>query len=481
VKHFEVILLGNELAGLVAGALLAKSGRRVLHLDTSPVRSAYRHRDLTFFRHLQLFSSWDASPAQKRAFFDLNLISDMSRRLVPLDPSFQVILPDHRVDVWRSEADLAQEVDREFPGAGLHTADVLGHIQECNERLDRLLDGRLVLVPEKWRERRDLARAVSENPPPHPSELFDGAPADHPLRSFAELPRRFLSYLDPDAENPVSFARAARKLKSGLFDLPGGIDELRDALTGVIRHFHGESHQDRVEEVQTSWGRVKSVRLAGAGVVLCEQVIAAVAAEKLGEALATTPPGRWQRLAAQIRTTRRVYTLNLAVHEAGIPEGMGPLGFLVRDPGRPLAEENLLLWSLRGGGELRALTLACLLPEERVRDRAYLRSVRDRVLDSIQSLLPFLSRHLAHVDVPWEDGESSGETVRPSGEMQEIYAWDGPSPLGIVALPLRTPLRNVVLANRQVLPALGLEGEFLVGAAAARLLHTAKEKKSWFD
>jgi hypothetical protein len=39
----------------------------------------------------------------------------------------------------------------------------------------------------------------------------------------------------------------------------------------------------------------------------------------------------------------------------------------------------------------------------------------------------------------------------------------------------------VLLANRQILPGLGLEGEFLAGLAVARALRSTKDEPSWAE
>jgi hypothetical protein len=483
VRHFEVVVIGNDLSGLVAGALLAKSGRRVLLLDPAPVRSTYKYQDLTFFRHIRLFSGWDASPAQKRALFDLNLISDVSRRMIPLEPSFQVVLPTHRLDIARDDKSLSRELEREFPGTGLVASDVLQRLEEVNDRLDKLLDGRLMLPPERWRERRAVSKILAENPVPDEAELFDGAPTNHPLRRFAEMPLRFLSRLDGAAGNPLTVARAARQIGKGLFDLPGGLDELKEMLAGVVRHFHGEAREEGIAQVTLRWRRITSFHLASGEVVGCDQVIGAEPAERLfGRLPHRALRRRFAQCMEALRPTHRIYVANLAVHPDGIPEGMGPIGFAVRNPEAPLIGENLLLWLLHGqSAARRGVTVACVIPESDARDQAALRGMRRLVLEAVECAMPFLPRHLESFDVPWQDGEAQGEGVRPVDEMDEIFAWDGESPLGVAALPHRTPVKNLVLASRENLPALGLEGEFLAGISAARLLRTPKERKYWAE
>jgi hypothetical protein len=48
--------------------------------------------------------------------------------------------------------------------------------------------------------------------------------------------------------------------------------------------------------------------------------------------------------------------------------------------------------------------------------------------------------------------------------------------LGITGLPHRTHCKNLFLANREVMPGLGLEGEFIAGTRAAALIQALLHK-----
>ncbi|MFN7132598.1 MAG: desaturase, partial [Myxococcales bacterium] len=51
-----------------------------------------------------------------------------------------------------------------------------------------------------------------------------------------------------------------------------------------------------------------------------------------------------------------------------------------------------------------------------------------------------------------------------------------PRYLGFTGLPQRTPGKNLFLANREVLPGLGVEGEFMAGWRAASLVQDVLKK-----
>lgn len=482
MQHFDVVVIGREVAGLCAGALLAKSGARVLHLDAPNAPTAsYKRGELTLFRRMPFFGPWDGSPAQKRVLFDLNLISELSRRLLPLEPGLQLALPGQRIDVRREESALTAELERESPGGAEALAPLLARVAGLNEQLDKALDGRLPLPPESWGERRRLKKALAATPIPDASDLFEGA-QDHLFTRVVRCVSPWLSGQAPAADAPLSMLRAAGRVRAGFHAMPRGHDELIERLIGVITSFRGASRADTIEDVTTKWRRgIVSLRLGSAEVIGCEHLIGA---EPIDRLMARLPDRLWsrsfRRAAEDLVPTHRIYTLNLGLRADGVPFGMGPFGVCVTEPQRELVEENALVWWHSSASKtLRGITLAALVPEADSRDRVYWRSLKERILGVLDGLMPFYRDHLEFVDVPWDDGESADG--RTANEMEPVYAAHGKGTLGLTALGHKTPVRNLVLANRQILPALGQEGEFLAGIAAARRSRQGREQASWAE
>ena len=57
------------------------------------------------------------------------------------------------------------------------------------------------------------------------------------------------------------------------------------------------------------------------------------------------------------------------------------------------------------------------------------------------------------------------------------YVFDSEAVLGVTGLKQQTSSKNLLLAGREVLPGLGLEGEFLAGIRATRLVQEMLKKK----
>jgi hypothetical protein len=178
------------------------------------------------------------------------------------------------------------------------------------------------------------------------------------------------------------------------------------------------------------------------------------------------------------------YLVNLVLRAAGLPVGMGARVYLVGDPRRPLCDENLLqVDSAAPDGHGRVVLTACaLLPRAAVEEGGgSLRRVRGRVLRALEALVPFHDRHLLAVDSPHdgrplEDREAGVELTLPSRwggaaePMESVDTHDNPGLLGVCGQSCRTPVENLFLVHRSVVPGLGPEGEYLNALGVARII-----------
>jgi hypothetical protein len=89
---------------------------------------------------------------------------------------------------------------------------------------------------------------------------------------------------------------------------------------------------------------------------------------------------------------------------------------------------------------------------------------RARLDAALAQALPFHERHRLHQfappPCPW------------------LLAVSGTAPLGLAGLPVRSPWTNAFLANGEVLPALGVEGELYAGLQAAAYIGALLGQKS---
>src|SRR5687768_5570891 len=113
-NFYDAILLGLSLPTLLAGGLLAKRGFRVLIVGQGQALPSYQVDGFRLPRAATTLHAYD-SPAVTRVFAELALKPLIRRRLRPLTPAFQVVMPQHRLDFGTGPELLTREVEREFP------------------------------------------------------------------------------------------------------------------------------------------------------------------------------------------------------------------------------------------------------------------------------------------------------------------------------------------------------------------------------
>ena len=137
-RFYDVIVLGADLGPLLTAAILAKRGFRVLVLGCDTLDDTYEEEGLRLPRWPSYFGVGE-SPIVRRVFSDMGLWQIVRRKLQPLDPSYQVVLPRVRLDVTRDHARYMEEIAREFPEAARGVESFYARIAPLNTALDAFL------------------------------------------------------------------------------------------------------------------------------------------------------------------------------------------------------------------------------------------------------------------------------------------------------------------------------------------------------
>jgi hypothetical protein len=196
-------------------------------------------------------------------------------------------------------------------------------------------------------------------------------------------------------------------------------------------------------------------------------------------------PRRLREIAAAVRPACFRYTLCLLVRPEALPQGMGNRVLSIRDPAKPIMEENALQITVGPPAPRQPnripLWVECLVPASAAESLGYLAVIRARVREEISRLLPFHEQHLwvlasPHDGLPPELGPAAGEerqtTLEPLSPtpMAPALSCDLPRMLGIGGAPHGTGIGNVSLASVENLPGLGNEGDFVSAWGVARLI-----------
>ncbi len=495
-KHYDVAVLGAGIGALSAAALLARRSWRVLVLGQGYRPATYHYDGVSLARRPFTFLA-ASSPAWGRILVELAQSQMFRRRVVALDPMFQVLTPRLRLEVPPDVQLFAREIDRSFPEVRRVVDDLYAELARTNAAADAAFEKDVVWPPGTFWERRETARVAATLPRfegPGGSALLAEFPRDHEYRAIVDLPARFASHAMELPE--FAIARLHGAWTRGVSRIARGEEELVEFLGDRVRAHGGETRLgERAVKITHKRGHVSGVLVdgdeepTGVGFVLTDHTTRALLDltsdfDPARRALAAVPhliPEEWR------------FVVSIVVREEGLPAPLGDEAFLL-PAARAGRASHVHLQRRREPCGIPGATL--LVAETTLSDESELPLTRAResVLAAIQSLLPFIERHYLLVDSPhdgrplWDFRSGRRKDVdrgalRASGgspdaePMAARWHVEEPGLHGISAEPIRAPLGGAFVVGPSALPALGQEGELLASWGAARMVTRTDKRR----
>ncbi len=480
---YDVIVFGSQLSGVLAGALLAKRGYRVLHLDPEGLGTYYEDRGFQLPYAPSILPSLKRLPQAEVALAELGIAIELGRILDGTGNDLQLLFPRNRLDLSSAAARRASEVGREFPAQKASLVAALESTIAVAEATDPFFRSHLLpLPPSDFLERHHLKKAIRATPAlqSEPARPLEGELLGEALRALG----RFLIYLEDDEAGPTARGRPVAQVLAGAHRFPGGATGLRETLRKRLCELGGdfagvEGEPAVVEELLFEGGLFSGVKLAANKNIYRARCL--VAGTDIAALAPLVPPKAKKRklsgLFESVRQRRYLFPVNLVVRNAGLPLGLKELALLV--PGdEELGPVLLEVTPARKDGhelpDMRVLCAAAFVPAtEHDASESRLREIAGQIEAAALGIAPFCEPHIVARSAPYLDAKNARGSRLSPHPLLEIGE---DTLLGLWGLPQCTPCRNLFLASREVIPGLGLEGEFMAGLRAAHLVQEMLRK-----
>jgi len=463
-RAYDVCVLGTQLGGVTAGALLARRGFRVLLVDADGRGTGYEDGGWRLPWGPALVPAPRVLPAAERVLAELGLASDVGRLLEPARPALQLLLPRHRLDLPVSRSERGSELRREWPGDAARLESSLDAVRALFDREQAFLASLPPLPPHGLRARWRLHRARSLTPGGAGRGAMPLADlGDHPLASALTAAWPFLASLEGEP-SPLGLARTLGAVLQGTLRTAGG----EAAVAAVLRRriaesrgefLGGEGDPAPVSSLELDGGRLAALRVKGAESRYTARAFVfagdpGTLAALIGDA------GRLESYLDGAVPSGRIFSMNWVVRSDALPPPLGDVVLALPSAGPPVLLQTFP--AARAGAKGHEAS-----PGEKVvtagiaiaGGAAPAESAR-RLRLAMAEFLPFLDRARLHESVPGERGAG--------GAFHPLFAARSDRSLGVGGVPSASPISNLFLAGREVIPGLGFEGHFEAGWQAAR-------------
>ncbi|MBL8922494.1 MAG: desaturase [Myxococcaceae bacterium] len=469
---YDVIVFGSQVSGVLVAGALAKRGLTVLLVPHDGLGAPYVHQDYQFTHAPFLTGSLDKIAPLEALFVELGIATQVKR--ASHASGLQLLRPREWFELFAELGARSKEVSRALGDeAGEALLETLDAAHKTTAASDPLFQSHPDLPADGWFARWKLKRHLARFPGADADTSLDGkTPQTALLRSL----ERFAA----TAEGPLARARSLARLFPTPHTFPGGAEGLFTLLADRAREL-GVDVIDAEQQIEllvldgrTASGlrlkRNDTVYRAGALVAACDlQTWAPLIPEARRAAT--------QKLAPLVPSTRAVFTTHAVVPDRGLPRGLGHLGLIETTD----AELGTVLFSVtaarKAGQETsdKVLSLSVRVPTAlRQAGEPAVQALTTRVWAAVKDVLPFTRQHALVTSSPWTDAP---RVVSQVAEPWPTFELSDAATLGITGLTTSTPWPHLFNASRQVLPALGLEGEALAAQRAIAAVEKLLKKK----
>lgn len=471
-RSYDVIVAGLRPGGLLAGALLARRGFRVLAIRQdylAPPSIGKYH----FVGHRYPLMGLENPHFLGGAFDALTIHPTERKQLQAATPSYQVVTPRSRVDIYSDER-LDQELEREFgPDQALVSAIYQRLKEEAATFIESWEQKKEVLPTPTMLQKVGLGslsrkdKALFQNRPMILKDLYAQLEVPRSVQNFFDAQLIAFSYCVNPEYLPLPIAgHLLTNARAGLYGDGERHEPLLEILTERIRTLHSDVRVDKsLDGLDFSWGKLANFSFEGdSQLSTCDYLIWN---DSFSNLLSLLPEGI-RRKGYEDRSTLGDYeqfSIYVGVAEFVLPVGIQDTVFMVGNDELPLCDGNLVYLSLSPEGEeqfappgCRALTLTTLVraePESRSMEAR--RKVATTMMVQLKRLVPWLEDHIKVLHIPEVDENyPAPEVYFDAQSLISLFPTDaGPGP--------RLPHWNFFHIGRETWPMLGVDGE--IGAA----------------
>jgi len=477
---YDTIIIGSDLSSLIAAVTSASRGRKTLLLSRDDISDILTTSGYSFNVDPMPLAGFGPHQTLSRFFSDHGIPPADNTSIHTLNPAFQMILPDHRIELFYNSNDLIGEIEKELSLEGVDIRGIYSSMLKMSDIINTWIQGNpcvmqthykhfVMLIrnfPEilklKW-SLLTMVRIIQKNPP---------------LKKVFENVINILSYLDTNGNllMPLISPYILSLPHRGLYYHMGGKGLFMEMLRTGFSDAGGELIQYRTVKRITTGNKIKvemdgcepAIQISG------KHLIISTKSEVFTQLLFDNKKfGRLQRRLKRVEKRYYPFTLHLGVLEKGIPEKMCPYTAVIVEDERNRMDSNIIYIEMsmpedirRAPAGKRALSATIFLKDNPMRlSSLELEERSNAIIRQLETFLPFLRENLDYLNVE--------VSIELSKKYQEVvnqkFRMKNHSFIGMANLSNRTPLKNVYLTGGMLMAGLGFEGEIISGINAALL------------
>lgn len=473
---YDTIVIGNDFSSLIAAVTSAHHGKKTVLLSERVLPDRYQESGYSFNVDPMPLVGFGPDQTGSRFLTDHGIRLSDDSTVRRLNPSFQMILPDHRIDLFHDIHEVVEELEREFADERTDIRDLYISLLKISDAVHALVKENPYIRPVNYRHFVMLFRNIPEILKMTLSwiKVRRMVQENPSLKKIFEAAFNLLSNLHINGSHSFSLMSSyvLSLPQRGLYYHSGGKGSLIEALrtkfvaSGGVWIKEGSIASMALKDEINIEIKTCEERLA----IRARSLVVSITSESLDLLLCNRKFRRLDRRLKKVYARYYPFTLHMGVHDKGIPEKTASYVAIMVEENRGMMDNDTVYVEISARDDIRkapagkrTLSATVFLKNSPMGLSVQeLEETSRMIIKHLETFLPFLKENIDYLDV-----EASIDLSRKHQEMvNQKYQIKGDVLFGINTLSGRTPMKNVYLTGGMLLAGLGFEGEILSGMHA---------------
>ena len=474
IKYFmyDLIVIGDDFSSYIAAAVASHYGLSTVHIAQNDSSVKNTIGGYAFNIDSTLLTGFAANQIGLSLFTELNIpLTEQESSL--LNPAYQIILPEHRIDFFNDKDSLVGEIIREFPEMSEEIKYFYDAVSKNSAAFIKWLHGHPFIQPKSIKDYYNYLKFI----PLLIKFNFDAKKFERTIfrnpsfRKILEAQYVLLSCAKEGYNSFISHFHYSAPLR-GVYHFPQARQTLFTLFTKKLQAAAG-LYLDNNRFITIKKGKIIEAEVennAGTiSTISAKYMIISTKSEEMCFYLKGKKKINIAKLTKPVKISHYPFTIHLGIPQKCLPEKMVRHAAVISSVDKDIYDNNLILLELnnspgekKGSADKKLLTATVFLPNEStVWSKEILAVQAQSIIERLEFFLPFLKENIKFMDID----KSIDISIKYRNIVNPKYMLKKSFLTGFCAKKNKVG-RNIFLTGASLLTDAGTDGEILSGMLA---------------
>ena len=476
---YGLIVLGDDLSSHVAAASASSKGIKTALIAENGIAGSCIVGDLAFNTDITPFAGLGESQAFSSFLKELGILPKTSL----LNPAYQIILPENRLDFFNDKEELVKEFSREFPDLATGIKSFYDSIAKNSAIAEKWLSDHPYIQPQSVHDYFDYLKLF----PYLIKSIFDNVKLkrlearNSSFKKVMEAQRVLLAYKKNNQNSVFSDFIYCAPLR-GVYNFSDGKQAFIDSLIKQLDMADGLYLKNH-EILSIKRGKIIEVtymdKNGAASKIEADNLIVSTKWQNMRLIIDRKKKFSFSDYIRPTRISYYPFTIHLGINPKCIPEKMARHVAVISDVSKDIYDDNLIILEYGVSQSEKSttsskvpLSATVFLPDNQdIWSGDNLDQTANSIIERLEYFLPFLKENIEFFDI----NESINISQKQRNVVNAKYQIRNSFFSGFAAKNNKTRFGNIYLTGGALLADAGFEGEIISGINAADQLN-AKRK-----